>query len=61
MLLLTVNYFLQDLLVSLILKCERGGSQIINLLLDCVFMENVDWADDEVKRSIQMNARDVLG
>ena len=58
---LTVNCFPQDLLVNLILKCESGGSQIINLLLDCVFMEKMDLVENEMKQSIQMNARDVLG
>ncbi|KAI4461984.1 integrator complex subunit 5 [Holotrichia oblita] len=52
---------LEDLLVSLILKCEKGASQIINLLLDCIFLEDVSSTDEVQNQIIKMNARDVLG
>ncbi|XP_022918107.2 integrator complex subunit 5 [Onthophagus taurus] len=51
---------LQDLLVNLILKCEKGGSQIIKLLLDCTFLENTTTIDDEMKRNVKLASRDVL-
>ncbi|GJQ75867.1 putative integrator complex subunit 5 N-terminus [Trypoxylus dichotomus] len=51
---------LQDLLVNLILKCEKGASQIIHLLLDCIFLEDVSSTDELQNQTIKMNAGDVL-
>lgn len=33
------NEILEDLLLTLILSCDNGGIQIINLLLDCITID----------------------
>lgn len=51
---------LQNLIVNLILKCECGGAQIVNLLLDCAFLENVNSVDDKMKGSVKFTAKEIL-
>ncbi|XP_017777187.1 PREDICTED: integrator complex subunit 5 [Nicrophorus vespilloides] len=52
---------LQDLLSNLILSCEKGGVQIIQLLLDCVNIKTKSSSVDEVTANIiKTNAWELL-
>lgn len=51
---------LENLLVDLITKCERGGAQIIQLLLDCAFVNQTECTDETVQETICLNAKELL-
>lgn len=54
-------FLLKDLLVGLILKCEKGGSQIINLLLDCITSISFHNIDGTTRIVIKEKAQEILG
>ncbi|XP_018328216.1 integrator complex subunit 5 isoform X2 [Agrilus planipennis] len=51
---------LQTLLVNLILKCDVGAVQIINLLMDCIQTDKLATDDECVKRNIRDTSREIL-
>ncbi|XP_031350418.1 integrator complex subunit 5 isoform X1 [Photinus pyralis] len=50
---------LKEIIINLIIKCEIGGVQIINIFLDCILIENVSIANT-MKNSIQKCAQEML-
>lgn len=50
---------LQDFIVNLIIKCDVGGVQIINILLDCIFITTQN-KNEEVKKTIKLCATEIL-
>lgn len=52
---------LEELLVGLILKCEKGASQIINLLLDCITSNDFHNVDAVARVVIKEKAQEMLG
>ncbi|XP_066144042.1 integrator complex subunit 5 isoform X1 [Euwallacea fornicatus] len=60
-----IKYFgtpeaLEDHLVSLILKCETGGVQILNLIMSCAQVTKLKGCNDSVKTDIRGKALDLL-
>ncbi|KAF2885662.1 hypothetical protein ILUMI_20513 [Ignelater luminosus] len=49
---------LQDFIVNLIIKCDVGGVQIINILLDCIFIGKCE--NEVVKERIKSTANEML-
>lgn len=47
--------------MSLILKCEKGGSQIIKLFLDCISSESFANFHSTLCNSIKEKAQAILG
>ncbi|KAK5644511.1 hypothetical protein RI129_005811 [Pyrocoelia pectoralis] len=50
---------LKEIIISLIIKCEVGGVQIINIFLDCISIENLS-TSNEMKSNIQICAQEIL-
>ncbi|KAK4875105.1 hypothetical protein RN001_011527 [Aquatica leii] len=50
---------LKDFIVNLIIKCEVGGVQIINILLDCIFMDTLI-ENDSLKNDIKKYAQEMI-
>ncbi|KAF5290000.1 hypothetical protein FQR65_LT11666 [Abscondita terminalis] len=50
---------LKAFIVNLIIKCEIGGLQIINILLDCIFMENLI-GNENLKNDIKKCAQEMI-
>lgn len=53
--------FLKDLLVTLILKCEKGGIQAISLLMDCITLKENEAEGEAERATIREKAQDILG
>ncbi|CAH0555830.1 unnamed protein product [Brassicogethes aeneus] len=50
---------LEEFIVTLILRCESGGAQILTLLLDCVLVTKIR-GNDAMKNAIREKAKDIL-
>ncbi|KAF5276285.1 hypothetical protein FQA39_LY06634 [Lamprigera yunnana] len=50
---------LKEFVVNLIIKCEVGGVQIINILLDCIFVEDI-LGNETLKNDIKKCAKEML-
>lgn len=52
------NEILEDLLLTLILSCDNGGIQIINLLLDCISVDTN--LSDSTTQAIREKSLEIL-